>query len=50
MHQLTGDFYTVGEVLDAYHAAVHPQPKQARQTTPKQDKQTSKRKAPEMTL
>ena len=38
------------EVLDAYHAAVHPQPKQARQTTPKQDKQTSKRKSPEMTL
>ena len=26
MHQLTGDFYTVGEVLDAYHAAVHPPP------------------------
>lgn len=50
MHQLTGDFYTVGEVLDAYHAAVHPQPKQARQTTPKQDKQTSKRKSPEMML
>ena len=81
MHQLTGDFYTVGEVLghtlagigaslglsmnfeavtaryvdvrlerkqevlDAYHAAV-----QARQTTPKQEKQTPKRKAPEMTL
>lgn len=86
MHQLTGDFYTVGEVLghtlagigaslglsmnfeavtaryvdvrlerkqevlDAYHAAVHPKPKQARQTTPKQEKQTPKRKAPEMTL
>ena len=86
MHQLTGDFYTVGEVLghtlagigaslglsmnfeavtaryvdvrlerkkevlDAYHAAVHPQPKQERKTTPKQDKQTPKRKAPEMTL
>lgn len=38
------------EVLDAYHAAVHPKPKQARQTTPKQEKQTPKRKAPEMTL
>lgn len=86
MHQLTGDFYTVGEVLghtlagigaslglsmnfeavtaryvdvrlerkqevlDAYHAAVHPKPKQERQTTPKQDKQMPKRKAPEMTL
>lgn len=38
------------EVLDAYHAAVHPQPKQARQTTPKQEKQTPKRKASEMML
>ena len=33
MHQLTGDFYTVGEVLDAYHAAVHP-PSQNRRDKP----------------
>lgn len=38
------------EVLDTYHAAVHPQPKQARHPPQKQDKQTPKRKTPEMTL
>lgn len=40
----------VSKAQGAYHAAVHPKPKQARQTTPKQEKQTPKRKAPEMTL
>ncbi|MCQ5143827.1 hypothetical protein [Enterocloster bolteae] len=78
MHQLTGNFYTVGEVLghtlagigaslgmsmnfesvtaryvdvrlerkqevlDAYHAAIHPKPKQTKQATPGK----SKRKQP----
>ncbi|MCC0683856.1 hypothetical protein KGF39_05615 [Clostridioides sp. ZZV14-6345] len=83
MHQLTGDFYTVGEVLghtlagigaslgmsmnfeavtaryvdvrlerkqevlDAYHAAIHPKPKQPRQDTPGKEKsrQEPKRKS-----
>lgn len=40
------------EVLDAYHAAVHPKPKQARQDTPSKEKgrQENKRKSSELVL
>ena len=45
-HQLTNDFYTIGEVLDTYHTAVHPQLKQTKkEESGKKPQQIGKKKA-----